>query len=77
MVVATSFVIENESNDDEKNEDTTAPEVPDTGFFGGIIDRIKAMPIIATITIASIIVAASIFGVKTARRSDKVTKMKK
>jgi hypothetical protein len=57
--------------------DPNVPEVPDTGFFAGVLGKIRSMPIIATLTIAAIVAASTVFGIKTARRTDKISKMKK
>jgi hypothetical protein len=75
LIVATSFVAQAATQ--PPAPEPTAPEVPDTGLFSGILGRIQSIPIIATVALAAVVVSTTVFGVKTARRTGKIGKMKK
>jgi hypothetical protein len=59
----------------ENGEKTDKIEVPDTGIFGGVFDKIKTLPILATLTVATGIVVAVIFNSK--NKTKKINKIKK
>jgi hypothetical protein len=52
-------------------------EVPDTGIFGGVFDKIKSMPFVAVSVIAVLFTGCAIMGVRGLRKNSKITRIKK